>query len=136
MRQDNEPGRAGKAAEHLIGFRLNDAMAEGGRDASAPLDEDTLLMVEEEGTLVVSGDIDLHQVAEFRETAMSYIQRTAQPRFDLSRVAFLDSAGLATLLALSRQAKEQEKALRLIVTGGPRRVLKITGIDRMLVIED
>jgi anti-sigma B factor antagonist len=87
-------------------------------------------------TLVVSGDIDLYQAPAFRSAAEAHIAAIAQPRFDLSGVPFLDSAGLATLLYLSRQAGEQEKTLRMVVTGGPRRVLKITGIDRVLMLED
>ena len=99
-------------------------------------DEGLLQMEEVDGMLVVSGDIDLHQASEFRKRAESYITTAIRPRLDLSRVPFLDSAGLAALLALSRAAKEQNKSIRLIATGSPRRVLKITGIDRVLVLED
>ncbi|MBC8103182.1 MAG: STAS domain-containing protein [Cytophagales bacterium] len=101
------------------------------------LEDDGLLnMMEAEGTLIVSGDIDLHQAPEFRARAETFIQDNAQPRMDLSQVPFLDSAGLAALLSLSRTAKAQDKSLRLIVTGSPRRVLRITGIDRVLILED
>ena len=99
-------------------------------------DEGLLHMEESNGTLFVSGDIDLHQAPEFRKRAEMFINTTPNPRVDITRVAFLDSAGLATLLALSRHAKEQNKSVRLIAAGSPRRVLKITGIDRVLVIED
>ena len=54
----------------------------------------------------------------------------------LSGVLFLDSAGLATLLALSKIARTENKDLRLVATGSPRRVLRITGIDRVLTLED
>jgi len=121
-------------ARHL-NWRLGDTK---GEDTLSPaLDDDGALYMEQQGdTLVVIGDIDLHQAPEFRERAETYIEEIAQPRLDLSRVPFLDSAGLATLLALSRFAKARNKALRLIVTGSPRRVLKITGIDRVLMLED
>lgn len=99
-------------------------------------DEDLLRMEEGNGILIVSGDIDLHQASEFRERAELFINTTFNPRFDITRVPFLDSAGLATLLALSRFAGERNKSIRLIAAGSPRRVLKITGIDRVLVIED
>lgn len=101
------------------------------------LAEDGLLQMEEaNGTLIVSGDVDLHQAPEFRKRAQTFIDATSNPRFDITRVPFLDSAGLAALLALSRYAKEQDKSIRLIAAGSPRRVLRITGIDRVLVIED
>lgn len=125
-------------ARHLS-WRLGDSKGEGSQSAPTPntVEDDNALYIEQQGdTLVVVGDIDLHQAGEFRERAEAYIQDAPQPRLDLSRVPFLDSAGLATLLALSRLARSQNKSLRLIVTGSPRRVLKITGIDRVLVLED
>lgn len=99
-------------------------------------DGDNKLAISERGdTLVIQGDVDLHHAPLFRRAADDFIVRTAQPRLDLSDVPFLDSAGLAALLALSRRAQAENKSLRIVVTGGPRRVLKITGIDRMLQIE-
>jgi len=101
------------------------------------LSEDGLLSINVRGdTLAAAGDIDLYRAPEFRERAEAFIRTVQQPRLDLSQVPFLDSAGLATLLALSRIAKSESKTLRLVVTGSPRRVLKITGIDRVLVLED
>ena len=90
----------------------------------------------EEG-LYVQGDIDLYVAADFRQRALEYIRSAgASPCLDLTEVPFLDSAGLAALLGLSREAKTTGKTLRLRVTGGPRRVLRITGIDRMLALEE
>jgi anti-anti-sigma factor len=54
----------------------------------------------------------------------------------LRGVAFVDSAGLAALLALSREAGAAGKTLRLMVSGSPRRVLHVTGLDRMLALEE
>ena len=123
---------------HTMARHLNWRLAEA-RDQNAfdPLEDDSQLVMEEHGdTLSVAGDVDLHQAHEFRARAEAFIRSHEQPRLDLSQVPFLDSAGLATLLALSRQAKTDGKLLRLVVTGSPRRVLKITGIDRVLVLED
>lgn len=115
-------------------WRLGDSTDEA---SASVLNEDGLLSMAVHGeTLVAAGDIDLHQAPEFRERAEAFIRTVQQPRLDLSQVPFLDSAGLATLLALSRIAKSESKTLRLVVTGSPRRVLKITGIDRVLVLED
>ncbi len=87
-------------------------------------------------TLVVHGDLDLYEASTFRIAAEDYISRTEEPRFDMRDVPFLDSAGLATLLYLSRQAAKHQKTLRVLIAGGPRRVLKITGIDRLLIVEE
>ncbi len=125
------------AARH-IDCRIGDARMNEDpmMDDEFSEDEGLLHIEENNGTLLVSGDIDLHQAPEFRKRAELFINTTLNPRLDITRVAFLDSAGLATLLALSRYAKDQDKSVRLIASGSPRRVLKITGIDRVLVIED
>jgi anti-sigma B factor antagonist len=95
------------------------------------------LVIEARGdTLYVRGDVDLHNAPTLRREAEEHVRASAQPRLDMTDVPFLDSAGLAVLLTLSRQAQSDGKTLRLLVTGSPRRVLKITGIDRMLMLED
>jgi anti-sigma B factor antagonist len=104
-----------------------------------PLDDPDnfdLTMHQEGDTLLVNGDIDLHQADKFGKEAEAHIRQAAHPRLDLSGVSFLDSAGLATLLALSKIARSENKDLRLVATGSPRRVLRITGIDRVLSLED
>ena len=106
-------------------------------DEMASDDADLELEMEADGdTLRVRGDIDLYQAQNFRQHASAHLKNTAAPRLDLMEVTFIDSAGLAALLALSRQAHAEGKRLLLSVTGSPRRVLRITGIDRMLDLED
>jgi anti-sigma B factor antagonist len=99
------------------------------------LADQEMVMQAEGDTLHVHGDIDLYQAGLFRQAAEAHIRNATQPRLDLTRVPFLDSAGLAALLALSREAKAQGKTLRVAIAGSPRRVLRITGIDRMLALE-
>lgn len=138
--QMNNRSKTAEDVARRIGWRLGDARMNEDSNPDQDndeLDEEGLLqIVESNGTLIVSGDLDLHQAAEFRKEAERHINSTSNPRLDLSRVPFLDSAGLATLLALSRVAKEQNKSIRVIAVGSPRRVLKITGIDRVLLLED
>lgn len=98
--------------------------------------DEELVMTEEGDTLCVRGDIDLYQAPQFRQRAEAHIHAVASPRLDLNDVPFLDSAGLAALLALSRDAQASGKTLRLSVSGSPRRVLRVTGIDRMLALEE
>ena len=99
-------------------------------------DDGTLTMETDGDTLIAHGDIDLYQAPAFRTAAQAHIDQTQAPRFDLRGVSFLDSAGLAVLLMLSRQAKAQNKTLHVAAVGSPRRVLKITGIDRVLHVEE
>lgn len=100
-------------------------------------DMDSELILQADGdTLTAAGDIDLYHATDFRHRAEKHIEEVEHPRLDLLRVPFIDSAGLAALLSLSRAAKARGKALRIAVSGSPRRVLRITGIDRLLEIEE
>lgn len=88
------------------------------------------------GALSVEGEIDLNEAGTFQEIAGEYIGKTKEPRLDLSGVEFIDSAGLAALLGLVRQAQREGKTLRAQVGGNPKRVLQITGIDKLLMVEE
>ena len=99
-------------------------------------DDGALVITREGGVLRVSGDVDLNAAAEFREKASEHVREAAEPRLDLTGVGFLDSAGLAVLVTLVREAQAEGKTLHLSVTGGPRRVLRITGLDRMMAIDE
>jgi anti-anti-sigma factor len=127
----------------FFGFTMND---QNHREFSlpAPFPKETTPTVElgalrmhtEGDTLFVAGDVDLYQAASFREVAERHLHDTTEPCINLREVDFLDSAGLATLLALSRLARKEEKTLRVVAVGNPRRVLRITGLDSILSVED
>ncbi len=115
-------------------------IANGGGDPfpiapPAPLGDAILEMNEKNGVLFVSGDVDLYQAGQFRKASETYIASSSAPRIDITGVAFIDSAGLAALLMLSRGAKADDKTLTVIASGAPRRVLRITGIDQAVVVE-
>ncbi len=121
------------------------AAAYAGAGVSTPRPEEVIagslagsaMRIEVEGdTLRVRGDIDLYHAERFRQQAEAHLRSVPQPLLDLTQVAFLDSAGLAALLALSREAKAQGKMLRVAIAGSPRRVLRITGIDRILTLDE
>lgn len=87
-------------------------------------------------TLLVRGDIDLYVASEFRQAGEKHVEATTDPVIDLLGVPFLDSAGLAALLSIARMARSMDRPLRVKAIGNPRRVLRITGIDRMVKVED
>jgi len=87
-------------------------------------------------SLVISGDIDLYVAAAFREAGENHVRSCATPHIDLTGVAFLDSAGLASLLGIARAARAGNHPLRVTAIGNPRRVLRITGVDRMVQMQD
>jgi len=118
----------------MLGSAQNSLQHQGGGEDN---DMEAELILQADGdTLTAAGDIDLYHATDFRHRAEKHIDDVEQPRLDLLRVPFIDSAGLAALLALSRAAKARGKALRIAVGGSPRRVLRITGIDRLLEIEE
>jgi len=86
-------------------------------------------------TLRVSGDVDLYVAAIFRQAGVLHVREHTTPTIDLTGVAFLDSAGLAALLYIAKVARSCEHPLRVLAVGNPRRVLRITGIDRMLLMD-
>ncbi len=103
----------------------------------APVPDTHTLTMETQGEmLTVGGDIDLYVAAMFRNKGEEHVRTYANPVIDLSNVPFLDSAGLAALLSIARIARSIEHTLRVVAVGNPRRVLRITGVDRILLIED
>lgn len=104
--------------------------------APLPAEAEEMTMQTEGDLLRIRGDIDLYVAPVFQQRATEHIRAAEAPRIDMSEVPFLDSAGLAALVMLVREAQSTGKTLRLTVGGGLRRVLRITGIDRMMNIEE
>ncbi|SDS41219.1 anti-anti-sigma factor [Actinopolymorpha singaporensis] len=83
--------------------------------------------------VTLSGDIDVATAPQVRSDLLPLIHH-GRPVVvvDLSEVAFLDSTGLGTLLAVKRRADALDVTLRLAAPPrGPRRALHITGLDRV-----
>ena len=99
-------------------------------------DAQTLTTETRGDTLLVGGDIDLYVAADFRRAGERHVAEKQNPVIDLLAVPFLDSAGLAALLTIVRAARSHERTLRVRAAGNPRRVLRITGVDRMVMVED
>jgi anti-sigma B factor antagonist len=91
---------------------------------------------EQNGTIVVcpAGDLDLAVADSFR-TALEDAVRTANRavHVDLAAVTFIDSTAVGVLVDAWRQAGERNVAL-CVLRPAPnvRRVLAITGLDRLL----
>ncbi len=87
-------------------------------------------------TLLLTGDIDLYVASAFREAGESHVREHDEPVLDLTGVPFLDSAGLASLLSIARAARNHSHTLHVIANGNPRRVLRITGVDQMISMQE
>ena len=93
-------------------------------------------MEDESGTIVVGpeGELDLAAADSFR-TALQAAVRSADRavKVDLAAVTFIDSTALAVLVDAWRRARERDVVL-CVLRPAPnvRRVLDITGLDRLL----
>jgi anti-sigma B factor antagonist len=99
--------------------------------------EEVKVKVEDEsGTIVVcpEGELDLAVADAFR-TVLQDALRTAHRavQIDLAAVTFIDSTALAVLVDAWRQAEERGVTLCVLHPApNVRRVLDITGLDRLL----
>ncbi|GAA4949922.1 anti-anti-sigma factor [Nonomuraea thailandensis] len=94
------------------------------------------------GTLTVSvaGELDIATTEQFRSHLLALLQEAGRSRradtelvIEMSRLSFIDAAGLGILVSVQNQAVNQRT--RLHIQGVPpnmRRLLRITGLDQHL----
>ena len=81
-------------------------------------------------------EIDITNADQVREDLLSVLnQRATLLVADLSATTFCDSAGVSALARAFRRAEASQSEMRLVVgTPAMRRVLSLTGVDRLLDI--
>jgi anti-anti-sigma factor len=83
----------------------------------------------------VVGDLDLCSAAEVADALSSLPTGVRHVLADLTELSFVDSAGIATLLAAERRLRRDGGSLALLVDDlRVLRVLEVTGLDRFLTI--
>ena len=83
--------------------------------------------------VTVSGDLDISNADALEATVASIVARRPERLvFDLTRLRFMDSAGIAVLLGAA--AKVQSVHIRN-PTPAVRRVVELTGLTQVLPIE-
>jgi stage II sporulation protein AA (anti-sigma F factor antagonist) len=83
--------------------------------------------------VTVSGDLDISNADALEAAVASIVARSPERLvFDLSRLRFMDSAGIAVLLGAA--AKVQSVHIRN-PTPAVRRVVELTGLTQVLPIE-
>jgi anti-sigma B factor antagonist len=83
--------------------------------------------------VTVSGEIDLAAAAQLRGRLAGPAGGGRPVIVDLSRVSFIDAAGVGVLAGAAAQAAAQGGALQLAAAGWQvRRVLALTGLDRII----
>jgi anti-sigma B factor antagonist len=81
----------------------------------------------------VAGDVDISTVTQLRECLFELADSGETLIVDLNRVAFIDSAGLGTLVGAARRAAAHGGSLHAVCARPPtRRLLWLTGVDRRI----
>jgi anti-sigma B factor antagonist len=103
---------------------------------SADVGESLSIRVREESTrtfVTPVGDLDFSTAASFDRCMWEAQTRGRQVVLDLRALAFIDSAGLRSLLAASVRATEAERRLQVICAHGEvRRMLSLSGLDGLI----
>ncbi|WP_052423348.1 STAS domain-containing protein [Nonomuraea candida] len=95
-----------------------------------------------DGTLTVNvaGELDIATTELLRGHLLALLQEAGHARdgrpglvVEVSRLSFIDAAGLGILVSVRNQARRQDTPLRIAgVPPAMRRLLRITGLDRHL----
>lgn len=88
--------------------------------------------------LHVTGDVDLFSAPQLRTAVYDVIESGQRHiAIDLSSVPFLDSTGLGVLVGALKRLREQDGIMVLLSPQKPvRRVLSVTGLDRIFTVQD
>lgn len=84
------------------------------------------------------GEVDLTTAPQLREFLMAAVNGAEKSAVivDLSRVDFIDSAGLALLVEARKRLSPEGRALHVLLTAGrqPERVLKLGRFDTIMTL--
>jgi anti-sigma B factor antagonist len=89
-------------------------------------------------TLAVSGEVDLYSSPDLRKAIRKQFDGSPETIVvDLSKVAYMDSSGVATLVEGLRAAAREKKTFELLSPSGQvRKVLQLSRLDTVFVIRD
>ena len=92
---------------------------------------------EQDGNLIVQleGEIDLSRAPELRKTLLDCVARGRDVLVDLSRVSYIDSAGIASLVeALQLAGKNTIKFGLVAISAEALRVFQLARLDKVFTI--
>ena len=95
-----------------------------------------VLWISRTAVVCLPAEIDITNADRVREDLLSVLNQGAAVLIaDLSKTTFCDSAGVSALARSFRRAEASQSEMRLVVgTLAVRRILTLTGIDRLLDI--
>ena len=86
----------------------------------------------------VGGELDLYTAPSFRESVLDAAGDHDPPKVivDFRALGFIDSSGLGAIVACLKHLRERSGDLALVapVGSGLRRLLDLTGLDRVLTL--
>jgi anti-sigma B factor antagonist len=89
------------------------------------------------GKLIVAleGEIDLEQAGSVRRALLDSLKQGKDILVDLSKVSYIDSSGIASLVEGLQVARKQKRDLALVaVSQRVRRVLELARLDKVFAI--
>ena len=94
-------------------------------------------ITEQQGHTVVAleGEIDLEQAGAVRKALLESLKKGRNVLVDLSKVTYIDSSGIASLVEGLQVARRQRSELALVsVNQRVRRVLELARLDKVFLI--
>jgi len=94
-------------------------------------------ITEQQGHTVVAleGEIDLEQAGAVRRALLDSLKKGRNVLVDLSKVTYIDSSGIASLVEGLQVARRQRSELALVsVNQRVRRVLELARLDKVFMI--
>ncbi len=94
---------------------------------------------EEQGATIVSfvGDVDLQSSPDARKVLLECVGKEIPVLVDLSRVEYIDSSGVASLVESFQSARKLGQTMVLVaVSEGALRVLQLARLDKVFTICD
>ncbi|MEM8746840.1 MAG: STAS domain-containing protein [Actinomycetota bacterium] len=87
----------------------------------------------EDGTIIVTGDVDAHSVVDLSREIDS---RSGAVVLDLGGVGFIDSSGIRVLVETHSRCRDVGNEFRIVAVSAPvRRLFEITGLTGYLLGE-
>jgi anti-sigma B factor antagonist len=87
--------------------------------------------------IALTGEFDMHTSPEFKHDLQTCIEHGAtEVIVDLSAASFVDSTFLGIVLGGRKRLRERGGEIKVICPGSLRRIFEVTGLDRVLTIED
>ncbi|MEY9890497.1 anti-anti-sigma factor [Catenulispora sp. MAP5-51] len=124
---DSDPDRGGAAA--VSGDVSDGSDGRDGKDGGAGKDSGAV-------TVTVAGDVDLAAADTLWSVLDEYVRPGAHVVVDCSRVAFLDSMGLRTLIRAQHKAGASDARLTLAAPSeAVLRVLQLAGVADLFVLD-